>query len=118
MQFLRIIKHSSTLHSLSLKWKGFWGLGFRGDGVECLPRRLSPSRVTRMIACVLLSLPPYRELSFAVGMSVHARGRSYPHEESFFKEFQALHHMDGLEVIIIGLLLMRRTKAVEESIQD
>ena len=66
MQYLRIIKHSSTIHSL--KWKGFWG-----DEIELLPRRLSPSRVTRMIACVLLSPSPDRELGFVVIENVHSR---------------------------------------------
>ena len=42
-------------------------------------------------------------------MSIHARSRSFPREESFVKEFQKLHHVKGIEVII-GLCLMRRLK--------
>ena len=96
MQYLLIIKHPSTYHFLSLgRGFGVWGFGVMGLSVFLAGCH------TRMIACVLLSPPSYRELSFVVGMSVHARGRSYPREESFIKEFQALHHMDGLEVIII-----------------
>ena len=47
------------------------------------------------------------ELGLVVGMSVHARSRSYPHEESLIREFQKLHRVSGLEVIV-GLLLMKR----------
>ena len=50
-------------------------------------------------------------------MSTHARGRSCSREESLTKEFHRLHRVSGLE-IVIGLLLMRRIEAGEESIQD
>ena len=60
---------------------GFWGfgvfgvLGFWGDGVEFPPRRLSPSRMTRMIACVLSVSSPLREFSLDIG-NVRSRGES------------------------------------------
>ena len=62
MLYLRIINHSSIQHCLS-RGRGF---GVWGDEVECLPRKLSPSRVTRMIACVLLSPSHVREIGFAM----------------------------------------------------
>ena len=52
-----------------------------------------------------------------LGMSVHVGSRSAFYMESIFREFRKLHHVNGLEVII-GLLLTRRIKAGEESIQD
>ena len=54
---------------------GFWVLGFWGDGVEFPPRRLSPSRMARMIACVLFVSSPLREFSFVIG-KVRSRGES------------------------------------------
>jgi len=52
-----------------------------------------------------------------VEMSAHARSRTYPCEESLLKKFQKLHRVSGLEVMI-GVLLMKRFKAGEESIRD
>ena len=52
-----------------------------------------------------------------LGMSVHVGSRSVFYVESFSREFRELHHVDGLEVII-GLILLKRLKAREESIQD
>ena len=57
-----IIKYSSTYHSLLVV--GVYGVW--GDGNEFPPRRLSPSRLARMIACVLLSPSPVREFGFPV----------------------------------------------------
>ena len=52
------------------------------------------------------------------GMSEHAKSRSYPREESLIREFQKLHRVSGFKVIFIGLLLMRRIKAWDESNRD
>ena len=50
-------------------------MGLWGDGVEFPPRRLSPSRVARMIACVMLSPSQVRELGCVIG-NVRSRGES------------------------------------------
>ena len=114
MLYLRIINHSSIQHCLS-RGRGF---GVWGDEVECLPRKLSPSRVTRMIACVLLSPSSVREFGFPMEsfprsfsrgnfshgiflmeISVLVGSRSHSHVESSVKELLVHHHLNGSEVV-------------------
>ena len=94
-------------------------MGFWGDGIEFSPRRLSPSRLARMIACVLLSPSHVREFgfpmesfpwgfsrgnflhgTFLVEISVLVGNGSFSHVESLFKELLVHHHSNGSEVII------------------